>query len=205
MGGTASPGHAACGRMSIRHDRISCEPLTVRQARLGLDSGRRGWAGVEPPFHSYHETCMLFGDDADRCITRMLAAVRRGVGGTADRRPYADVRKRRPLTDTVASVRRGCRAKPTLADVAARYVRRHCVERQTRLPVGRQIVTLTSSRTNGRTRSDRTTGHHHRTPSGRPHHGERAGSLSSMCRSAAGTHKPMTPARRGGGERRSDT
>ena len=47
------------------------------------------------------------------------------------------------MTDTTTPARRTRRTKPTLADVAARYVREHRIERQSRQLTNRQTVTLT--------------------------------------------------------------
>ena len=47
------------------------------------------------------------------------------------------------MVDTVTPARRTRRTRPTLADIAARYVREHRIERQSRQLTNRQTVTLT--------------------------------------------------------------
>lgn len=47
------------------------------------------------------------------------------------------------MADTVTPARRTRRTRPTLADIAARYVREHRIERQSRQLTNRQTVTLT--------------------------------------------------------------
>lgn len=47
------------------------------------------------------------------------------------------------MTDTVHSARHPRRTGPTLADIAARYVREHRIERQSRQLTNRQTATLT--------------------------------------------------------------
>ena len=47
------------------------------------------------------------------------------------------------MVDTVTPARRTRRTKPTLADIAARYVKEHRIERQSRQLTNRQTVTLT--------------------------------------------------------------
>lgn len=47
------------------------------------------------------------------------------------------------MTDTVHSARHPRRTGPTLADIAARYVREHRIDRQSRQLTNRQTVTLT--------------------------------------------------------------
>lgn len=47
------------------------------------------------------------------------------------------------MTDTTTPARRPRRARPTLADIAARYVKEHRIDRQSRQLTNRQTVTLT--------------------------------------------------------------